>query len=393
MTAVRQEQEAAESLRLLFAARAGEGPAVEDLAGVALVRARRTSRRRATIGVLALAMTFVLGLGGTIAWRNATATQRPVEPVSGAAAPIRFDGTMQQGPLDVGTAPLKVDIVDGDRLYDATAGKWRELGLSGADATVVRTSLGWVAGGGTTVQLLRTDGRTIPLADAVDGWAVNVDGTEIAVTRGATIQLGLLGREGLQPIASSTLPAGYAPIGFLSTAVLVASADRSRYGVWWRDGRFELATGVTQLYESFQSDSFGLVHGSTGRPCLVQVSVGSGSLHKEAAAGCHEILDGAARRTATSRNGRNLAAAFDGGLWIINLDRSLTAAAINAAAPPAWIASCASDPDATPVWQDESTVLTTSRGRVIACGVDGYQRIVDLPDGVPATGALVPIRR
>lgn len=394
MTTTHHEQEAAESLRRLFTARAGESPAVEDLAGVAMARAKRSNRHRASLGGLALALTFVLGLGGVVAWRNATTDyQQPAEPRAGAAAPIRFDGDAVQAPIDGGTAPLKVDVVEGDQLYDATAGKWRDLGLGGADATVVRTPLGWVAGAGTTVQLLRTDGRTIPLAEAAEGWAVNADGTEIAVVRGATIQLDRLTRDGLQAIASSALPAGYTPIGFLSTAVLVASADRARFGVWWRDGSFQLAPAMSQLYGSFQADTFGLVQGSPGRPCLVHVSVGSGQFNKEAPAGCHEILDRAGRRAAVSRNGRNLAAAFDGGLWIINLDRSLTAAAINAAAPPAWIASCASDRDATPVWQDDSTVLTTSRGRLIACGIDGLQRTVELPEGVPATGSLVPISR
>jgi hypothetical protein len=79
-------------------------------------------------------------------------------------------------------------------------------------------------------------------------------------------------------------------------------------------------------------------------------------------------------------------------MWIINLARSVTASAANPSAPPVWVATCASDGDATPVWQDASTVITSAHGALVSCGVDGVQRDVQLPRDVNASARLVPRR-
>jgi hypothetical protein len=45
------------------------------------------------------------------------------------------------------------------------------------------------------------------------------------------------------------------------------------------------------------------------------------------------------------------------------------------------------------VWQDATTVVTSAHGSVVSCGVDGVQRPVVMPKGVPATVRLVQNRR
>ncbi|NUO55263.1 MAG: hypothetical protein HOV78_01265 [Hamadaea sp.] len=391
MKSAPSETEATRALREMFAAQAREVPVAQDLSGVTVRRARKLARRRAALGGLAATVAFVLTITGIGVWRQWTA---PVEQsdLAGSSGRVEFEADAHQVPMGSGTAPLMVDLVLGNRLYDATNGTWRDL-KGGTDSGVVRTQSGWLVGGSTTLRLLRTDGSQVPLADAVDGWAVSADGSEVAVVRGETLQLDRLGRDGLQNLVTGAIPAGWRPIGFLATAVLLTSSDRSQFAVWRRDGTFDKADGLTQVYPSFQSDTFAVVPGSVGRPCLVRVSVSSGHLEREDAAGCHEFLERGAAHAVVSPNGQNLATPFDGGLWIINLARSVTAASANGAAAPVWIAACASDADAVPVWQDDATVITTFRGDLVACAVDGTQRAVQAPQGVPSGGRLVTIKR
>jgi hypothetical protein len=394
MKSIPSEAEATQALRELFAAQARQVPVVDDLSGVAVLRARRLARRRASIGGLAVTVAFALGLGGVISWHDWTSPREGQEgPAGAAAAKVEFEADTAQAPVNTGTAPLQVDLVVGDQLYDATAGRWRELGSGGDQVSVVRTELGWLVGDATALRLLRADGTELPLLDEVDGWVVSADGTEVAAVRGTTLQLDRLTHDGLQGVTSSQIPAGQVPVGFLATSVLLTTADRARFGVWDRNGSFREIDGLSQVYGSFQADSFAVVPGSPGRPCLVRVSVGGGKFHRDGAAGCHEILEEGMQHAAVSPNGQNLATPFDGGLWIINLARSVEEAASNGAANPVWVAACASDADAAPVWQDDTTVVTKSRGSLVACGVDGSQRSVQLPKGVPADGRLVPIRR
>jgi hypothetical protein len=395
MKSVPPEAEASQALRELFAAQARKVPVVDDLSGVALLRAKRIARRRASIGGLAVTVAFALGLGGVVSWQHWTTpeTGQDAPGISGVAGgKVEFDADAAQAPVTSGTAPLQVDLVVGDRLYDATAGKWRPLPSGNDEVSIVRTQLGWLVGYATSLHLLRTDGTDVPLLDELDGWTVSADGSEVAAVRGTTLLLNRLTRDGLQQVTSSEVPAGHVPIGFLATSVLMATPDRSRFGVWQRDGSFREADGLSQIYGSFQADSFAVVPGSSGRPCLIRVSVGGGQFHRDGAAGCHEVLEQGMDRAAVSPNGQDLATPFDGGLWIINLARSVAEAGANGAANPVWVAACASDPDASPVWQDDATVVTRSRGSLLACGVDGSQRAVQLPAGVPESGRLVPIR-
>ncbi|MEV6966409.1 hypothetical protein AB0M47_14960 [Hamadaea sp. NPDC051192] len=392
MSRAPSETEATQALREMFAAEAREVPVVQDLSGVTVRRARKLARRRFTVGGLAVTVAFVLTVAGIGVWRQWTT---PVEQsdAAGSTGRVEFESdAQQQVPLGTGTAPLMVDFTVGNRLYDATNGSWRDL-KGDAGSGVVRTNVGWLVGGATTVRLLRTDGTQVPLADAIDGWAVSADGSELAVVRGQTLQLNRLGSTGLQALASGPIPAGWRPIGFLATAVLLATTNRDQFAIWRRDGTFDRAAGLSEVYPSFQSDTFAVVPGSVGRPCLIRVSVSSGRLEREDAAGCHEFLERGATHAVVSPNGQNLATPFDGGLWVINLDRSVTAAAANGAAAPVWIAACASDADAVPVWQDDATVVTTFRGDLVACGVDGTQRTVQMPAGVSSGGRLVTIKR
>jgi len=394
MSSAPSETEATQALREMFRAQASDVPAGPDLSGVTVRRARKVARRRAAIGGLAVTVAFALTVGGVGVWRQwATPETGQDQDIAGVAGgKVEFEADDRQAPVVTGTAPLTMDVVVGNRLYDSTSGNWRDLVGDVDPAGVVRTPKGWLVGGTSKLRLLRTDGSLLPLLDAVDGWTASADGAEVAYVRGETLQLAKLGRDGLQPTINDTIAPGWTPIGFLATAVLLTNADRSQYAVWWRDGTFDQA-GFSQVYPSAQADSFAVMPGSVGRPCLVRVSVGSGRLESAGAAGCNEVLERGAERSVASPNGQNLATPFDGGLWIINLARSVSAAAANGAASPVWIASCASDADAVPVWQDDSTVITTFHGDLVACGVDGSQRTVELPRGVPSGGKVVSIKR
>ncbi|NUR79634.1 MAG: hypothetical protein HOV77_19960 [Hamadaea sp.] len=391
MTKTSAETEATQALRAMFAAQAQEVSLVQDLSGVTVRRARKLARRRTAIGTLAATVAFVLSVVGIGIWQQWNA---PVDETQAAlSGRVEFGADDHQVPITTGTAPLMVDLVVGSKLYDATSGTWRDLGSGVDPGSIVRTPAGWLVGGSTTLGLQRADGTRLKLLDAVDGWASSADGSEVAVVRGETLQLDKLTRDGLQPVATGAIAAGWRPIGFLATAVLLAKADRSRYAIWYRDGTFDEVAGLLQVYPSYQSDTFAVVNGSVGRPCLVRVSVSSGRLQRQDAAGCHEFLEQGAAHAVVSPNGQNLATPFDGGLWVINLARSISAVNANGAAAPVWIAACASDADATPVWQDDATVVTTFHGELVACGVDGTQRTVAVPDSVPAGRRLVRIER
>jgi hypothetical protein len=80
-------------------------------------------------------------------------------------------------------------------------------------------------------------------------------------------------------------------------------------------------------------------------------------------------------------------------MWIIDLDRSVASADKDRKAPPTWVASCSADSTSAPVWVSTDTVVVGANNGYVACGVDGGQRPIALPSGVPGGADLVPIRR
>jgi hypothetical protein len=391
------EQDAAKALHELFAARVRQVPIVDDLATVAVLRAGRIARRRALAGGLAVTLAFVLVLGTVVSAQGWWLDDQRGVPAHDVAGPgdsqVTFELEASTVASPPGPVPLKVDMRIGNRLWDATADRWRPLITGEAAATVIRTPLGWLVGDEAGLWLMRIDGSTIPLLPGGRQWAVNPDGTQLATVDGSTLLLETLTKDGLREATSATVPGDQAPIGFLSTSVLLATGDHSRFGMWRPGSTYRSAKGFSQVFSSSQAETFGLARSvTTRRLCLVRVTGGT-ELHTSAVAGCHELLNQGAERAAVSPNGQHLATPFAGGMWIINLSRSVAAYAINPATSPVWVATCASDQSATPVWQDDSTVLTSDRGAIVACGVDGSQRPVELPAGVSAPGSLVPVRR
>jgi hypothetical protein len=346
-----------------------------------------------SIGGIAAAMAFVVTLGTALTMRGWWITEESsgggANGVAGLGA-VEFDATATQQAIDYSPVILRVDVSVGNRIFDSATGAWLSNGGT-EPADVVRVPLGWLAGDRTGVRLVQYDGTTEPVASGAYAWTVNGDGSQIALVSGTRLSIRSVTLHGGVELASTTVPEGETPVGFVeSSVVLLSSAGKVDA---WRPGGSVDESVLTYVYGSKQADTFGLVASpGSGRPCLAKVSAGILGLREVAIAGCHDLLAQGVRHSSVSPDGQHLAVPFDGGMWIINLARSVLAFAANPAAPPVWVATCASDGDATPVWQDDKTVVTTAHGAIISCGVDGVQRDVKLPKDVNASARLVPSR-
>lgn len=383
-----------DALRNLFAQRAGDIPVGADVATVAVGRARRISRRRMSVGGLAAAVAFVLTLATALSargwWINDNNhAAREANGVAGPA-PIEFDPNATSQAIDYSPVALRVDVTVGNRLWDSGDGRWITVG-SADPVSVVRVPLGWLAGDTDGIRLVTPDGMTKPVAKGAYAWTVNGDGSRIALVAGTTLSVRDVTGHGAVEIAHTTVPEGETPIGFAASTVLMSSSSGQVDA--WRPGGTLSESDLTYVYGSAQEDTFGLIAApGSGRPCLAKVSVGAPGVREVATAGCHDLLAQGVGRAAVAPDGRHIAVPFAGGMWIINLARSVTASAANPSAPPVWVATCSSDGDARPVWQDATTVVTTARGALVQCGIDGVQRDVRLPKDVNASARLVPSR-
>jgi hypothetical protein len=257
--------------------------------------------------------------------------------------------------------------------------------------TVVRVPLGWLAGDRSGVRLVTYDGTLWPVAPKETAWTVNGDGSRIATVAGNTLSVSSVTGRGAVEVTSTTVPAGETPVGFVASTVVLVSATGKIDA--WRPGGSLDESDLTYVYTSGHGQTFGVVASpGSGRPCLAKVSAEPAGVRAVAMAGCHDLLAQGIQRGAVSPDGQHLAMSFDSGMWIVNLARSVSASAANPSAAPVWVANCASDGDATPVWQDDTTVVTSAHGALVSCGVDGVQRDVRLPPDINASARLVPRR-
>lgn len=381
-----------DALRKLFAQRAGDvASPPDDLARIAIGQARRIGRRRTSIGGVATVLAFALTLGTAVSMRGWWVTDETggSNGASGHGA-VEFDATATQPAIDYSPIMLNVDVVVNNKIYDSSARKW--LSIGGAEpTTVVRVPLGWLAGDPNGIRLVSQDGHVTTVANEAYAWTVSGDGSQIAMVSGTTLSVSDVTGHGGVEVASTTVPAGETPIGFVASTVVLISSTGTVDA--WRPGGSLDASDLTYAYTSVQNETFGVVASpGSGRPCLAKVTAEPDGVHDVAMAGCHDLLAQGIERAAVSPDGKHLAMPFDGGMWIINLARSVTASAANPSARPVWVALCASDGDATPVWQDSSIVITTAHGALVSCGVDGVQRDVELPKDVNASARLVPRR-
>jgi hypothetical protein len=80
-----------------------------------------------------------------------------------------------------------------------------------------------------------------------------------------------------------------------------------------------------------------------------------------------------------------------GGVQLIDLNQARTHLDTEHAALPIISQTCVSSPDAPVVWASANTVVTMGPdSSILACGVDGSRRTVQLPTGVTTGWALVP---
>lgn len=380
-----------QALRNLFAQRADDVASAPDIASVAVGRARRISRRRTSIGSVAATLAFALTLGTVVSLRGwwITDENRGATGVAGFGA-VEFDARPTEQPIDYSPVLLRVDVALDDRIYDSAVDKW-VMAENTDPATVVRVPVGWLATDQRGIRLFTPNGTTWPVSDEQARWTVNPDGTQIALVSGTTLSVRTVTKNGAVEAESTTVPTGETPIGFVASTVVLLSAA-GQVDAWRPDGSLD-ESELTYVYSSRSAETFGIMPSpGSGQPCLVKVATRATGLRTVAMAGCHELLGQGSQRATLSPDGRYLAMPFDGGMWIINLARSVAASAANPSAPPVWEATCAADSDATPVWQDATTVVTTAHGAVIACNIDGVQRDVRLPRDVEATGRLVPRR-
>lgn len=380
-----------DALRNLFTQRAGDVASAPDVATVAVGRARRITRRRTSVGGIAAALAFALTLGTAVSLRGWWLPDDANGTASGSGVgAIEFDALATQQAIDYSPVTLRVDVTLDGRIYDSATGRWLLTGGQ-EPVTVVRVPLGWVAGDRTGVRLVTYDGTTWPVASAETAWTVSGDGSRIAMVAGNTLSVSNVTGHGAVEVTSTTVPVGETPIGFVASTVVLTSSTGKVDA--WRPGGSLDESDLTYVYTSSQGQTFGVVASpGSGRPCLAKVSAEPAGVRPIAVAGCHDFLAQGIGHGAVSPDGQHLAMPFDGGMWIINLARSVAASAANPSAPPVWVATCASDADASPVWQDDTTVVTSAHGALVSCGVDGVQRDVRLPKDVNASARLVPRR-
>jgi hypothetical protein len=386
-----------DALRTLFAQRTNDMPVAPDIATIAVGRARRIARRRLSIGGLAAVLAFALTLGTAVSMRGWWITDENSGRGGGRAGvggpgPIEFDGLATEQPIDYTPVALRVDVTIDNRIWDSATGKWLSAGGSDPLTDVVRVPLGWLAGDRSGVRLVQYDGTVRPVAAGTISWAVNDDGSQIAMVHDTTLSISQVTGHGAVELKSTTVPAGETPIGFVASTVVLTSSTGEVDA--WRPGVSLDPSSVRYVYTSKRTATFGVVDSpGSGRPCLAEVEIGEVGIRQVAIAGCHDLLAQGVGKAAVSPDGQHLATPFDGGLWIVNLDRSVAASAANPSAAPVWVATCASDAGATPVWQDARTVVTSAHGEMVACSIDGIQRPVEMPRGVPASARPVQTRR
>lgn len=383
-----------DALRTLFAQRTDDAPVAPDIAAVAVGRARRIARRRMSIGGLAATLAFALTLGTAVSMRGWWVTDENSGGGGHAGGPgqVEFDAQATEQPIDFTPVTLRVDVAVDNRIWDAAAGKWLSTGGTEPATTVVRVPLGWLAGDRSGIRLVQYDGTVRPVATGAIAWTVSGDGSQIAMVQDRTLSVSQVTGHGVVTLKETTVPFGETPIGFVAQTVVLTSATGQIDA--WRPGTSLDQSSVRFVYTSTRAETFGLVDSpGSGRPCLAAVGASGVGVRQVAMAGCHDLLAQGIGKASVSPDGQHLATPFDGGLWIIDLGRSVAASAANPSSAPIWVATCASDADAAPVWQDDTTVLTSAHGSVVSCGVDGLQRQVRMPQGVPADARLVQTRR
>jgi hypothetical protein len=337
-------------------------------------------------------MAFVLTLGTAVSLRGWWITDENTGTASGnGVGAIEFDSLATQQAIDYSPVTLRVDVTLNGEIYDAATGRWLPTGGT-EPMTVVRVPLGWVAGDKTGVRLVTYDGASWPVASQQTAWTVSGDGSRIAMVAGNSLTISNVTGHGAVEVTSTTVPTGETPIGFVSSTVVLVSST-GKIDAWRPGGSTLDDSDLSYVYTSSQGQTFGVVASpGSGRPCLAKVTAEPTGVRPVAMAGCHDLLAQGIEHGTVSPDGKHLAMPFVGGMWIINLARSVAASAANPSAAPVWVATCASDGDATPVWQDDTTVVTSAHGALVSCGVDGVQRDVRLPKDINASARLVPRR-
>jgi hypothetical protein len=383
-----------EALRQLFDLRASEVAAAPDIAGLTVARARRISRRRMSIGGIAAVMAFLVTLGTAVSLRGWWLPEGAsgASGRSGVAGPgsIDFDAPATRQAYDNSPVNLDIDVVVDNRIFNPTTDRWVAVGDTEPDM-VVRVENGWLAGDSSGIRLVEYNGVAHTLAPAQTAWAVNADGTQIATLNGTTLTVREVTLQEPKVVASTKLPAGEKPVGFVASTVVLMRKDGT-VDAWRPNGSLE-ASDLTYVYSSTTSDTVGLIASpGSGRPCLATVSGSVVGFSKVSMAGCNDDFAQSVGHAAVSPNGDYIAVPYDGEMSIIDVSRSVAAFAQNPAAGPVGVATCAADGDATPVWQNPRTVVTSAHGSIIACGVDGLQRDVKLPPDVNGSARLVTSR-
>lgn len=379
-------------LRETFEARAQRSPALDDPAGVAIRRARRTLRRRragstlaAVVAAMALSGTLVLaqdwragmlyGSGPGIGVMNAPGS--PAGEPSATPAPGRRPG------VDL-FAKGQVWTVDGGHRAVAEPG-WEVV-------RAFRVPTGWLLGGRTEAVLVDPNGASVVLPLGRQ-WTVSADGSRVAYTADGTLRVATLGREGLREVGSAQMAAGTAPVGFAGERVVVGVFDGTGKLAKvdnWQPGqpyRPTWSQRATRVYEVPGDDLLAQVPPPSGGPaCLTRLAVAAdGGLRGDASAACGIEPAGDSWPAAViSPDGHWLAMPGPSKVDLYDLGTVFSR--------PVVTASCVAPATAGLVWESSSAVLATDGVEVVRCALDGATERARLPADLPPGWRFVPSR-
>lgn len=385
-----------DSLREMFAAKAGSAPSTREVAARAIRRGRVIRRRRAAASSLAVALALVVTVGAVSSlggWWRTDGERRPGGVAGFHPAP---DGDAV--PPEAAPAPtpgpengIGLDLRVRDLLWTSDGRRLRLTGV-GEVTRSYRVPTGWVYGGATNIRLLRPDGTSISLPGNDDRWVLSPDGDRIAFVVGTVLHVADLRTTGLAVRGSVDVPPAAEPVAFVGNRVAV-SVDSLGFDVLDASGAYPPVWNpdVVAVYDSRDETATGLVRRAGElRTCLAQLRRTGAGLRAEQTGACDLGLD-AGDPPGTDAGelpprlapgGSWLAAPDGGGMKLVDVARAQRG-------EPA-VVSCAVHSRVAPAWADARTVVAGDGRGVVRCHTDGSQQVVAVPKGVGASWELVP---
>jgi hypothetical protein len=384
-------------LRNTFAHQVSDAPVLDDPASPAIRGARRARGRRHLGAGLASVLALAILSGGMLAVREHWWQEPPGTGITSPVVPLPDPVPSDPVPWDGTGAGLEIRVAnwlwttDGDRLL-----------LSGSALVdrAYRTPGGLLYGNASEILLRGNDGAVIELAGGAGHWQVSPDAAWIVLIQDGVAQVAALGSRGLGEPARAEVPDGTVPVTFWGERVVLAGPDGAGFDIWDpADGDYVpvWTDRIVAVFGQVGDDLAVLADRPDGR-CLVLVTAAAGGLHPAEGLGCDLPLpvddgDHGGRHGWLAPGGQWIAVADGDDVLLVEMAAAFhdDARAAAGAAAGAAAVRCPGRASVTPVWWDNTTLLTADAMGAISCHVDGAIERLGLPDRLGTRWAYVPL--